>query len=70
MIHLKLETEILGLRVSFEEGGKLEFSYKSPTPIVVTFRPHEQHNGDRPTSPARAICTAIAGPDIEPDFKF
>jgi hypothetical protein len=81
MVHLKLETEILGLRVSFtawplrqppgpaQADEELQFSYKSPTPVVVTFRPREQHNGDRRASPSNAVCTAIASLDIEPDVK-
>jgi hypothetical protein len=81
MVHLKLETEILGLRCSFtawplrqppgpaQEDEKLQFLYKSPTPVVVTFRPREQHNGDRRASPSNAVCTAIASLDIEPDVK-
>ena len=82
MVHLKLETEILGLRCSFtawplrqpagpaQEDEELQFSYKSPTPVVVTFRPREQHNGDRRASPANAVCTAIASLVIEPDVKL
>jgi hypothetical protein len=86
MVHLKLETEILGLRCSFTawplrqptgEGDKpgqvpkeLKFSYKSPTPVVVTFRPPEQHDEDRPARPANAVCTAIASLDIEPEAKL
>jgi len=82
MVHLKLETEILGLRCSFtawplrqpagpaQEDEELKFSYKSPTPVVVTFRPREQHNGDRPARPANAVCTAIASLDIEPDVQL
>lgn len=86
MIHLKLETEIQGLRCSFtawplrqptgegdepaQESKELKFSYKSPTPVVVTFRPREQHNGDRPVRSANAVCTAIASLDIEPEVKL
>src|SRR5271155_2032759 len=82
MVHLKLEAGILGLRVSFtawplrqpagpaQEDEELKFSYKSPTPVVVTFRPREQHNGDRPARPANAVCTAIASLDIEPDVQL
>jgi hypothetical protein len=65
MVHLKLETEILGLRCSFNEGEALEFSYKPPTPVVVSFK----KDGGRSASIANAICTAITNLDIEPDVK-
>jgi hypothetical protein len=82
MVHLKLETEILGLRCSFtawplrqppgppRADEELQFSYKSPMPVVVTFRPREQHNGDRRASPSNAVCTAITSLDIDPELKL
>jgi len=50
MAHFKLETELSGLLCAFE-GQELEFRYKSPAPVLVTFKERER-TGD-------VVCTAL-----------
>jgi hypothetical protein len=70
MIHLKLETVILGLRCSFNNGEELEFSYKTLKTVVVRFTQREQHDTDRSAGVGEtAICLVLARLDIEPDVK-
>ena len=69
MAHFKLETEILGLMCSFDEGQELEFHYKSPAPVLVSFKQREQRHRDRSGPVANAVCAATTSLHIEPDVK-
>jgi hypothetical protein len=67
MAHFKLETELSGLMCSFDEGQELEFRYKSPTPVFVSFKQRKRDGEDRPARIGDAICTALTVRDIDPD---
>jgi hypothetical protein len=69
MAHFKLETEILGLLCSFDEGQELEFRYTSPAPVFVSFKQREQRHRDRSGWVANAVCAATISLEIEPDVK-
>jgi hypothetical protein len=66
MAHFKLKTEI-ELMCSFEKSQQLEFHYKSPPPVVVSFKERDRWEDD-PTK-GNAICTAITVQEMKPDVN-
>ena len=56
VVHLKLETEIPGLRCVFNEGEELKFSYTSPSSVVVSFKQREPYDRNRPYGTDNGVC--------------
>jgi hypothetical protein len=69
MAHFKLETEISGLKCSFNAGEELEFLYKSFPPVIVKLRQLDGNDEAHFARTGNAICTAATVKDIEPEIK-
>jgi hypothetical protein len=65
VVHLKLETEIPGLRCVFNEGEELKFSYTSPSSVVVSFKQREPYDRNRPAGTGNGVCSAVTQLHIE-----
>jgi hypothetical protein len=69
VVHLKLETEIPGLRCVFNEGEELKFSYTSPSSVVVSFKQREPYDRNRPYGTGNGVCSAVTQLHIEPSIR-
>ena len=69
MAHFRLETEISGLKCSFDLGEELEFSYKSFPPVIVRLSQLDRNDDAHFARTGNAICAVETVKDVKPEIK-